>query len=271
MSGAADAASGAAPLLETRGLRLDFGGLRALQGVDLVVRDGEILGLIGPNGSGKTTFFNVLTGIYRASGGTIRFAAHGDISRLPPHRITRLGIGRTFQNQRLFDQMSVLENVLVGLVCRTRAGLAAIVLDTPGSRAEKRAAEARAMECLAVFRDRLVPRRHLPAMSLSYANRRRLEIARALATGPKLLLLDEPAAGMNPSETRELMADIVRIRDMGITILLIEHDMRLVKTVCSRVVALDHGVKIAEGDFATVREHPAVLEAYLGRRAAAVA
>jgi ABC-type branched-subunit amino acid transport system ATPase component len=264
-------AAGAASLLEARGVRLDFGGLRALQGLDLALHDGEILGLIGPNGSGKTTFFNVLTGIYRATGGTICFASRGDITRLPPHRITRLGIARTFQNQRLFERMTVLENVLVGLVCRTRAGLASIVLGCPSSRAERRAAEARAMECLAVFRDRLVPRRNRPAISLSYANRRRLEIARALATGPKLLLLDEPAAGMNATETRELMADIIRIRDMGITILLIEHDMRLVKGVCSRVVALDHGVKIAEGDFAAVREHPAVLEAYLGRRAAAAA
>jgi ABC-type branched-subunit amino acid transport system ATPase component len=167
--------------------------------------------------------------------------------------------------------MTVLENVLVGLVCRTRAGLASIVLDTPQARAEKRQAQDRAIECLGIFRDRLVPRRQRPAISLSYANRRRLEIARALATGPKMLLLDEPAAGMNPTETRELMADIVRIRDMGVTILLIEHDMRLVKGACSRVVALDHGVKIAEGGFAEVREHPAVLEAYLGRRAAVTA
>jgi ABC-type branched-subunit amino acid transport system ATPase component len=270
MTGADGAASKAAPLLEASGVRLDFGGLHALQGIDLVLRPGEILGLIGPNGSGKTTFFNVLTGLYRATGGSVRFGAH-DITRLSPHRITRLGIARTFQNQRLFDRMTVLENVLVGLVCRTRAGLASIVLGTPSSRSEKRDAEARAMECLAVFRDRLVPRRQLPAMSLSYANRRRLEIARALATRPTLLLLDEPAAGMNPSETRELMADIVRIRDMGVTILLIEHDMRLVKGVCSRVTAFDHGLKIAEGDFASVREHPAVLEAYLGRRAAAAA
>jgi ABC-type branched-subunit amino acid transport system ATPase component len=271
MSGVAGATPDAEPLLEAREVRLDFGGLRALQGVDLALRHGEILGIIGPNGSGKTTFFNVLTGIYRATSGSIRFASYGEIIRLPPHRITRLGIARTFQNQRLFDKMTVLENVLVGLVCRTRAGLASIVLDTPGSRAEKREAEARAMECLAIFRDRLVPRRQRPAMSLSYANRRRLEIARALATQPKLLLLDEPAAGMNPTETRELMSDIMRIRDLGITILLIEHDMGLVKGVCSRVVALDRGIKIAEGDFASVREHPAVLEAYLGRRAAAVA
>jgi ABC-type branched-subunit amino acid transport system ATPase component len=264
MSGAADAASGAAPLLETRGLRLDFGGLRALQGVDLILREGEILGLIGPNGSGKTTFFNVLTGIYRASGGTIRFAAHGDISRLPPHRITRLGIGRTFQNQRLFDQMSVLENVLVGLVCRTRAGLAAIVLDTPGSRAEKRAAEARAMECLAVFRDRLVPRRHLPAMSLSYTNRRRLEIARALATGARVLMLDEPAAGLSPAEVEALDALLSRLRAAQLTVVLIEHHVELVMAVSDRVTVLDEGRVIADAAPDLVQRDPAVVAAYLG-------
>jgi ABC-type branched-subunit amino acid transport system ATPase component len=266
-----DAQDSASPFLEARKLVKDFGGLRALQGFDLAVREGDILGLIGPNGSGKTTFFNVLTGIHPATHGVIRFGDHPDITRLAPHRITRLGIVRTFQNQRLFNQMTVLENVLVGLVCRTRSGLASVMAGTPSSRDEKLRAEARAMELLALFRDRLVPRRDQPAMSLSYANRRRLEIARALATGPKLLLLDEPAAGMNPTETGELMGDIVRIRDMGITVLLIEHDMRLVKGICSRVVALDHGVKIAEGSFAEVRDHPAVLEAYLGRRAAASA
>ncbi|HME26705.1 MAG TPA: ABC transporter ATP-binding protein [Acetobacteraceae bacterium] len=260
-----------APLLEVRGLCKDFGGLRALQAVDLDVHEGEIAGIIGPNGSGKTTFFNVLCGIHPATSGQIRFGQHADITRLPPHRVTRSGIARTFQNQRLFNQMTVLENVLAGMVARTRAGLLPIMLGMPGARAEKAAAEQRAVELLGLFGSRLTPRRDRRAYSLSYANRRRLEIARALATEPRLLLLDEPAAGMNPSETRELMGDIQRIRDAGLTILLIEHDMRLVKGICSRVVAFDHGVKITEGSFADVRNHPAVIEAYLGHRAAAAA
>ena len=257
------------PLLEVRELTKDFGGLHALQGVDLDLFQGEILGIIGPNGSGKTTFFNMLSGLSPATGGRIMFDGHGDITRLAPHRITRLGIARTFQNQRLFNQMTVLENVLAAMVSRTHAGLLSIMLALPSAGAEQQAAENRALELLAVFGQRLVPRRDRPAFSLSYANRRRLEIARALATAPRLLLLDEPAAGMNPTETRELMADIVRIRDMGLTILLIEHDMRLVKGICSRVVAFDHGLKIAEGSFAEIRNHPAVIEAYLGHRAAA--
>jgi ABC-type branched-subunit amino acid transport system ATPase component len=261
----------AAALLEVRQLGKDFGGLHALQAVDLDVHAGEIVGIIGPNGSGKTTFFNVLSGIHPATSGTVRFGEHADITRLPPHRVTRCGIARTFQNQRLFNQMTVLDNVLAGMVAGTRAGLLSIMLALPGARAEREAAEQRALALLGVFGTRLVPRRDRLAMSLSYANRRRLEIARALATGPRLLLLDEPAAGMNPSETRELMADIQRIRDMGQTILLIEHDMRLVKGICSRVVAFDHGMKITEGSFAEVRNHPAVIEAYLGHRAAAAA
>ena len=259
------------PLLQVRGLGKDFGGLRALHAVDLDVTTGEIVGIIGPNGSGKTTFFNVLSGIHPATSGTIRFAEHANIARLPPHRVTRCGIARTFQNQRLFNQMTVLENVLAGMVTRTRAGLLAIMLALPGARAEKAMAEQRALDLLGLFGSRLAPRKDRPAFSLSYANRRRLEIARALATGPRLLLLDEPAAGMNPSETRELMTDIQRIRDTGMTILLIEHDMRVVKGICSRVVAFDHGVKITEGSFADVRNHPAVIEAYLGHRAAAAA
>ncbi|MBV8397753.1 MAG: ABC transporter ATP-binding protein [Acetobacteraceae bacterium] len=257
------------PLLQVRDLTKDFGGLRALQAVNLDVEAGEIVGIIGPNGSGKTTFFNVLSGIHPATAGTIRFAEHADITCLPPHRVTRCGIARTFQNQRLFNQMTVLGNVLAGMVPRTRAGLLAIMLALPGARAEKATAEQRALELLRLFGPRLAPRRHRLAMSLSYANRRRLEIARALATGPRLLLLDEPAAGMNPSETRELMGDILRIRDMGLTIVVIEHDMRFVKGICSRVIAFDQGVKITEGSFAEVHGHPAVIEAYLGQRAAA--
>jgi ABC-type branched-subunit amino acid transport system ATPase component len=255
-------------LLETAGLSKHFGGLQALQGLDLRVEAGEILGLIGPNGSGKTTVFNVLTGLYRATAGRVLFD-HGrhDLTALPPHRITALGIARTFQNQRLFNQMTVLENVLVGMHCRTRAGLAGILLGLPRVGAERRQGESRARELLALFGERLLPREHRAAWTLSYANRRRLEIARGLATDPRLLLLDEPAAGMNPTETRELVGDIHRIRARGVTVLLVEHDMGLVREVCDRVVALDHGIKIAEGRFEDVRDHPTVLEAYLGRRA----
>jgi ABC-type branched-subunit amino acid transport system ATPase component len=255
-------------LLETAGLTKDFGGLRAVHDLALRIEEGEIVGLIGPNGSGKTTVFNLVTGLYRPTGGRIGFDGdRRELGGLSPHRITALGIARTFQNQRLFNHMTVLENVLVGMHCRTRAGIAGILLGLPGPRAERRRAEARGAELLSLFGERLRPRGDRPAWTLSYANRRRLEIARALATEPRLLLLDEPAAGMNPTETRELMRDIEKIRTRGVTVLLIEHDMTVIRGVCDRVVALDHGTKIAEGPFDEVRQSPAVLEAYLGRRA----
>jgi branched-chain amino acid transport system ATP-binding protein len=256
-------------LFETAGLTKDFGGLRALDGLDLRVEAGEIVGLIGPNGSGKTTVFNVITGIHRPTAGRFTFD-HGrqDLTALPSHAITAVGIARTFQNQRLFGQMTVLENVMVGMHCRTRAGLAGILLGTPATRSEKRRSRERGLELLALFGERLLPRAEHPAWTLSYANRRRLEIARALGTAPRLLLLDEPAAGMNPTETQQLMGDIQRIRDRGTAILLIEHDMRVVRGICERVVALDHGLKIAEGPFEEVRNNRALLEAYLGRRGA---
>ncbi len=256
-------------LLEVQALKKNFGGLQAVQGFDFAMEDGEIVGLIGPNGSGKTTIFNVMTGHYAASSGRVLFdAGRHQILGLRPNAITALGLARTFQNQRLFNQLTVLENVLVGRHCRTQAGLAGIMLGLPSARAEKQTSIAHATALLGLFGERLVPRAQRLANSLSYANRRRLEIARALATEPRLLLLDEPAAGMNPTETRELMADILRIRDRGVSILLIEHDMKLVRGICDRVVALDHGVKITEGVFDAVRDHPQVLEAYLGRRAA---
>jgi len=255
------------PLLETIALKKSFGGLEAVQGFDFSMTEGEIVGLIGPNGSGKTTIFNLITGMYPASSGSVRFGER-ELLGLPPHAITQLGLARTFQNQRLFNQMSVLENVLVGRHCRTHAGLATAILGLPFGKAEKRRSIDHAMELLALFGDRLLPRAHNLANSLSYANRRRLEIARGLATSPRLLLLDEPAAGMNPTETRELTSDILRIHERGVAILLIEHDLKLVRGVCHRVVALDHGVILTEGDFASVRNHPKVVEAYLGRRAA---
>jgi ABC-type branched-subunit amino acid transport system ATPase component len=255
------------PLIEVIGLRKDFGGLQAVQGVDLTVTDGEIVGLIGPNGSGKTTLFNLVTGLLPASGGRVVFGGR-DVLGLAPHAITRLGLARTFQNQRLFNQMTLLENVLVGRHCRTRAGLATTLLGLPSGKAERARSVQHAMELLGLFGERLAPRADNLAQSLSYANRRRLEIARALATEPRVLLLDEPAAGMNPTETRELMSDILRIRERGVTILLIEHDLKLVRGVCDRVAALDHGVKLTEGSFDAVRSHPQVIEAYLGRRAA---
>ena len=254
-------------LLDVRGLSMAFGGLRAVQELDLAVGQTEIAGLIGPNGSGKTTVFNLISGLYRATAGRIAFDdGRAELIGRSPHAITALGVARTFQNQRLFNQMSVLENVLVGMHCRTSAGPAGILLALPAARAERKRALENGKELLAYFGDRLLPRAHDPAAALSYANRRRQEIARALATVPKLLLLDEPAAGMNPTEKRELREDIQRIRSRGIGILLIEHDMGLVQGICERVVVLDHGVKIAEGSFQEVRRNPAVLEAYLGRR-----
>jgi ABC-type branched-subunit amino acid transport system ATPase component len=256
-------------LLEASSLKKSFGGLEAVQGFDFTLAQGEIVSLIGPNGSGKTTIFNVITGMFPASAGRIAFDnGRHELTGLKPHAITALGVARTFQNQRLFDQMTVLENVLVGHHCRSSSSMLGIVLGLPSARAEKARVIEEARELLAIFGQRLLPRQDHLAMSLSYANRRRLEIARALATRPRLLLLDEPAAGMNPTETRELMTDILRIRERGVTVLLVEHDMTVVRGISDRVVALDHGVKIAEGDFATVRKHPHVVEAYLGRRAA---
>ena len=254
-----------APLLEVTGLTLSFGGLRVLDELDLVVGAGEIVSVIGPNGAGKTTLFNVITGVYPADGGEILFEGES-ILGLGPHRISGRGIARTFQTLRLFLNMTVKENVMAAAYGHTKAGVLRSVLRTPGMRREEREIERLAEERLAFFGDRLVGYRwRQPAYSLSYANRRRLEIARATAAEPRLLLLDEPAAGMNPVETQEITELIARLRDEGgYTILVIEHDMHVVEGISDRVVALDHGVKIAEGTFDQVATDPRVVEAYLG-------
>jgi branched-chain amino acid transport system ATP-binding protein len=255
-----------APLLEFSGVELAFGGVRAVQSLDLHVDEGEIVSIIGPNGAGKTTVFNLVTGVYAPSAGDI--ACDGkSIAGLPPHRIASLGIARTFQSIRLFLNMSVKENVMAATYGRTKAKPWQSVLRTPAARREEREVHRIAEESLAFFSERLMGYRwSQPAYSLSYANRRRLEIARAMATGPRLLLLDEPAAGMNPHETHEITEVIARLRDeRGFTVLVIEHDMHVVEGVSDRVIALDHDEKIAEGAYAAVATAPAVVEAYLGR------
>jgi ABC-type branched-subunit amino acid transport system ATPase component len=258
-------------LLELDNLSLSFGGLRALSELDLAVEQNEIVSVIGPNGAGKTSLFNVITGLYSPTDGAVRFDGRS-IADLRPDRITRLGIARTFQSLRLFLNMTVIENVMASTYGRTKATPAEQILRLPRARREAREVRALAEEVLSFFGQRLAGYRwEQPAYSLSYANRRRLEIARALATRPKLLLLDEPAAGMNPNETHEVTQVIGRLRDeLGLGILVIEHDMHVVEGISDRVAALDHGVKIAEGTFQDVANHPAVVEAYLGRDPAAL-
>ncbi|MBV9448316.1 MAG: ABC transporter ATP-binding protein [Streptosporangiaceae bacterium] len=254
------------PVLSLESLSLSFGGLRALSDLDLRVGEREIVSVIGPNGAGKTTVFNVITGVYEPSGGDVRFGGQS-IAGKPPHAIARLGVARTFQSLRLFPNMSVLENVMAATYGATKATPWESVLRLPRARREERQARELAGDVLSFFGQRLAGYRwDQPAYSLSYANRRRLEIARALATRPRLLLLDEPAAGMNPAETHEITELIGQLRNAReLAILVIEHDMHVVAGVSDRVVALDHGVKIAEGSFDTVADHPSVVEAYLGR------
>jgi ABC-type branched-subunit amino acid transport system ATPase component len=254
-------------LLELANLHKHFGGLQVVLDLSFEVNPGEIVSLIGPNGAGKTTVFNLISGLYAPDGGDIRFDG-ASLLGLEPHQITQRGIARTFQTLRLFLNMSVVENVMAAAYPRTHANLGQIIFRTPGFRKEETRIRARAEEKLAFFGERLQGYRFdQPAYSLSYANRRRLEIARAMATEPKLLLLDEPAAGMNPNETHEMTELIGELRTRGgYTILLIEHDMKVVEGISDRVIALDYGEKIAEGSYHDVATNERVIEAYLGRK-----
>lgn len=257
-------------LLEIDNVTKDFGGLQALSRVAARIDQGEIISLIGPNGAGKTTLFNCITGTIPPTGGSVRFAGE-ELVGLKPHAIARKGIARTFQHIRLFQHMTVLDNVMVGIDHRGTTGIFSALMRPPRVAREEKASRERCLEVLSLFGERLLPRLNQSPIMLSYANRRRLEIARALVADPKLLLLDEPTAGMNPHETQGIIDLIRSIRERGHTVLVIEHKMKVVMTLSDRVIVLDHGEKIAEGSPAQIADNEQVIQAYMGGRRSAQA